>query len=58
MDDRAHILDGDGRIIGVHELDCADDEDARQKAAQFLDGTTRSLAARAARRAIEHHTRQ
>ncbi|QOG23050.1 hypothetical protein [Bradyrhizobium sp. SEMIA] len=26
MDYRAYILDDDGRITGVHELDCANDE--------------------------------
>ncbi|SFI62708.1 hypothetical protein [Bradyrhizobium sp. Gha] len=35
---RAYILDDDGRITGVHELDCANDEEAKEKAAQLFDG--------------------
>ncbi|UFW48507.1 MULTISPECIES: hypothetical protein [Bradyrhizobium] len=38
MDYRAYILDDDGRITGVHELDCANDEEAEEKAAQLRDG--------------------
>ncbi|SFJ68748.1 hypothetical protein [Bradyrhizobium sp. Gha] len=38
MDYRAYILEDDGRITGVHELDCANDEEAKEKAAQLLDG--------------------
>ena len=38
MDYRAYILDEDGRITGVHKLDCANDEEAKEKAAQLLDG--------------------
>jgi hypothetical protein len=35
---RAYVLNADGHITAVHELDCADDEQAKQKAAQMLDG--------------------
>lgn len=38
MDYRAYVLSDDGHITAVHELDCADDEEAKQKAAQLLDG--------------------
>ncbi|MGY3506847.1 MULTISPECIES: hypothetical protein [unclassified Bradyrhizobium] len=38
MDYRAYILDDEGRITGVHELDCANGEEAKEKAAQLLDG--------------------
>ncbi|MDA9497308.1 hypothetical protein XI05_07160 [Bradyrhizobium sp. CCBAU 11357] len=38
MDYRAYVLDDDGRIIGVHELDCANDDEAKEKASQLLDG--------------------
>ena len=38
MDYRAYILDEDGHITGVHELDCANDDEAKEKAAQLLDG--------------------
>jgi hypothetical protein len=35
---RAYVLDDEGHITGVHEMNCANDEEARQKAAQLLDG--------------------
>jgi hypothetical protein len=38
MDYRAYILDENGRICGVKELDCSSDEEARSKAAQMIDG--------------------
>ena len=31
MDYRAYILDDEGRITGMHELDCANDEEAKEK---------------------------
>jgi len=37
MDYRTYILDDEGRITGVHELDCANDEKAKEKAAQLPD---------------------
>ncbi|WP_155809842.1 hypothetical protein [Bradyrhizobium sp. URHA0013] len=33
---RAYVLNDEGHIIGVHELNCVDDDEA--KAAQMLDG--------------------
>lgn len=38
MDYRAYVLDDDGHITGVHELDCTSDDDAKQQAAKLLDG--------------------
>lgn len=35
---RAYVLNADGHITAVHEPDCADDEEAKRKAAQMLDG--------------------
>lgn len=35
---RAYVLNADGHITAVHELDCADDEEAKREAAQMLDG--------------------
>ncbi|QOG23487.1 MULTISPECIES: hypothetical protein [Bradyrhizobium] len=60
MDYRAYILDDDGRITGVvHELDCANDEEAKEKAAQLLDGhdlDVWQLERHVGR--LKHHTRQ
>jgi len=59
MDYRAYILDDDGRIIGVHELNCADDDEAKEKAAQLLDGHDLEIWRRERRVArLKHHTRQ
>jgi len=59
MDYRAYILDDDGRITGVHELDCADDDEAKEKAAQLLDGHDLDVWQRARHIArLKHHTRQ
>jgi hypothetical protein len=58
MDYRAYMLDDDDRIIGVHELDCADDAEAEQKAAQLLDGNDLEVWHRERRVArLKHHTR-
>jgi hypothetical protein len=58
MDYRAYILDDEGRIIGVHELDCADDDEAKQKAAQLLDRQDLEVWQRARMVArLKHHTR-
>jgi len=35
---RAYILDEEGHIRGCRELICLDDEEAKQKAIQILDG--------------------
>jgi len=35
---RAYILDEKGRIRSFRELICADDDEAKQKVAQLLDG--------------------
>jgi hypothetical protein len=35
---RAYILDQEGRIRGCRELICLNDEEAKQKAIQILDG--------------------
>jgi hypothetical protein len=35
---RVYIKNEQGRISGYHELECADDEEAKQKAAQMVDG--------------------
>jgi hypothetical protein len=35
---RAYILDEKGRISSFRELICADDDEAKQKVAQLLDG--------------------
>lgn len=59
MDYRAYILDGDGRITGVHQLDCANDEEARETAGQLLDGHDLEVWHRERRVArLKHHTRQ
>lgn len=38
MDYRVYSLDEEGHIVGVQELDCASDDEAKQKAAAMLDG--------------------
>jgi hypothetical protein len=38
MDYRAYIIDDEGHIIGVHELNCAGDDEAKQQAGTLLDG--------------------
>ena len=59
MDCRPYILDDGGRITGVHELDCANDEEATEKAAQLLDGHDLEVWHRERRVArMKHHTRQ
>jgi hypothetical protein len=59
MDYRAYLVDADGHIVGVHELDCASDEEAKQKAAQLLDGHDLEVWHRERRVArLKHHTRQ
>ncbi|MGV7215033.1 hypothetical protein [Bradyrhizobium sp. UFLA05-112] len=59
MDYRAYILDEDGRITGVHELECADDEEAKEKATQLLDGHDLDIWHRARHVArLKRHTRQ
>jgi hypothetical protein len=35
---RAYILDEDGRIRSVREIICLNDEEAKQKAVQLVDG--------------------
>jgi hypothetical protein len=58
MDYRAYILNGKGRIIGVHELSCADDEEAKQQAAKLLNGRDLEVWHRDRRIAVlKHHTR-
>jgi hypothetical protein len=58
MDYRAYILDDDGRIIGVHELNCTNDDEARERAAQLLDGHDLEVWCRVRRVArLKHHTR-
>ena len=58
MDYRAYFLDADGHITGVHELDCAGDEEAKQKAAQLLDGHDLEVWHRDRRVAVlKRHTR-
>ena len=53
------FLDDGGRITGVHDLDCANDEEATEKAAQLLDGHDLEVWHRERRVArMKHHTRQ
>ena len=57
MDYRAYILDVDGRIIGVHELDCANDDEPSE--IKLLDGHDLEVWHRERRVArLKHHTRQ
>ncbi|MFK4486691.1 hypothetical protein [Bradyrhizobium sp. USDA 336] len=59
MDYRAYIMSEDGHISGVHEFECADDEGAKAKAAQMLDGHDLEVWQRERRVAIlKRHTRQ
>ncbi|MGY0573721.1 hypothetical protein ACTGJ9_023740 [Bradyrhizobium sp. RDM12] len=59
MDYRAYIMGEDGRIRGVHELDCASDEEAKAKATQMLDGHDLEVWQRDRRVAVlKHHTKQ
>ena len=59
MDYRAYILDDDGRIIGVHELNCTNDEEANEKAAKLLDGHDLEVWHRERRvTRLKHQTRQ
>ena len=58
MDYRAYILNDEGHIIGVHELNCADDDEAKAKAAQMLDGHDLEVWQCERRIAVlKHHTR-
>ena len=48
-----------GRITGVHDLDCANDEEATENAAQLLDGHDLEVWHRERRVArMKHHKRQ
>lgn len=59
MDYRAYILDDEGHITGVHELQCAGDEEAKQEVAKLLDGHDLEIWQRQRRVArLKHHTRQ
>ncbi|MCK1337306.1 hypothetical protein ABIB06_003730 [Bradyrhizobium sp. LB8.2] len=59
MDYRAFIMSEDGRITGVHEMECADDVEATAKARQLLDGHDLEVWNRDRRVAVlKHHTRQ
>jgi len=59
MDYRAYIMSEDGHISGVREFDCADDEDAKAKAAQMLDGHDLEVWQRERRIAVlKRHTKQ
>jgi hypothetical protein len=55
MDYRAYILDESGRICGVRELDCANDEEAKTQAAQMLDGHDLEVWHRKQRIAVLRH---
>jgi hypothetical protein len=58
MDYRAYILNDEGHIIGVHKLNCADDDEAKQQAAKLLDGHDLEVWEQARRVAVlKHHTR-
>ncbi|MBM7485462.1 hypothetical protein ACVWWI_001211 [Bradyrhizobium sp. USDA 3686] len=59
MDYRAYIMREDGRISGVHEIDCANDDEATAKARQLLDGHDLEVWHRDRRvTVLKHHTRQ
>jgi hypothetical protein len=58
MDYRAYILNDEGHIIGVHKLNCADDDEAKQQATKLLDGHDLEVWEHARRVAIvRYHTR-
>ncbi|MEH2485404.1 hypothetical protein [Bradyrhizobium sp. AZCC 2230] len=58
MDYRAYIIDDEGHIIGVHELNCAGEDEAKQQAAKLLDGHDLEVWHRDRRIAVlKRHTR-
>jgi len=56
MEYRAYILDDEGRHTAFHLLDCANDAEAKKKAAQMLDGHDIEIVERGRQVAIIKHT--
>lgn len=53
MDYRAYILNDERHIIGVHKLNCADDDEAKQQAAKLLDGHQITITAEQSKLTVE-----